>query len=65
MTAQEQVAFRAMTAPCSACHPSFDPYGLVLDWYDVVGRYRTIDDLNKPVDGTHEVAGGGRRCRDR
>ena len=28
------------------------PYGLVLDWYDVVGRYRTIDDLGKPVDGT-------------
>ena len=50
-TAQEQVATRAMTAPCNSCHPSFDPYGLVLDWYDVVGRYRTTDDLGKPVDG--------------
>lgn len=52
MTAQEQVAARAMTTPCSACHPTFDPYGLVLDWYDVVGRFRTTDDVNKPVDGT-------------
>ena len=52
MTAQEQVAARAMTTPCSACHPTFDPYGLVLDWYDVVGRFRTTDDVGKPVDGT-------------
>jgi hypothetical protein len=62
MTAQEQVQSRATTAPCSACHPSFDPYGLVLDWYDVVGRYRTIDHVNKPVDGTTNLppdVGGG------
>lgn len=51
LTAQEQVAFRQQTAPCSSCHPSFDPYGLVLDWYDVVGKFRTVDDLGKPVDG--------------
>jgi hypothetical protein len=50
-TGQEQVAFRSMTAPCNGCHPGFDPYGLVLDWYDVVGRYRMTDDLGKPVDG--------------
>jgi hypothetical protein len=50
-TAQQQVAFRQNTAPCSSCHPSFDPYGLVLDWYDVVGRFRTKDDLGQPVDG--------------
>jgi hypothetical protein len=51
LTAQEQVSYRTATTPCNSCHPSFDPYGLVLDWYDVVGRYRTIDDLGKPVDG--------------
>jgi hypothetical protein len=49
--AQQQVMERATTAPCSACHPSFDPYGLVLEWYDNVGRYRTLDDLMQPVDG--------------
>ncbi len=40
-TGQEQAAYRAMTSPCSACHPSFDPYGLVLEFYDTIGRYRT------------------------
>jgi len=50
-TAQEQVAWRAARPACASCHATFDPYGLVLDWYDVVGRYRTQDDLGKPVDG--------------
>src|SRR5262249_990649 len=31
-TAQQQVEYRKTTAPCNTCHPSFDPYGLVLDW---------------------------------
>jgi hypothetical protein len=52
LTAQEQVQSRKDNAVCAKCHPSFDPYGLVLDWYDVVGRYRMVDDLGKPVDGT-------------
>jgi len=52
MTAQEQVKTRRETSPCNNCHPTFDPYGLVLDWYDVVGRYRIVDDLGKPIDGT-------------
>jgi len=50
-TAQEQVAFRASQPACASCHATFDPYGLVLDWYDVVGRYRTQDEMGKPVDG--------------
>ena len=55
MTAQEQVAPSPTTPPCSNCHPTFDPYALVLDWYDVVGRYRTVDDLGKPIDGTTKL----------
>jgi hypothetical protein len=55
MTAQEQVQSRKDTAPCNNCHPTFDPYALTLDWYDVVGRYRTMDDLGKPIDGTTKL----------
>jgi hypothetical protein len=55
MTAREQVNARSTTPPCSACHPSFDPYGLVLDWYDVLGRFRTVDHLNQPIDGTTKL----------
>jgi Protein of unknown function (DUF1592)/Protein of unknown function (DUF1588) len=50
-TAQEQVQSRKDVALCNSCHGQFDAYGLVLDYYDNLGRYRTLDDLNKPVDG--------------
>jgi mono/diheme cytochrome c family protein len=60
-TSGEQVAARAAPA-CSACHGQLDPYGLALDGYDNLGRYRTIDDLGQPVD-THATLpaalGGG------
>jgi hypothetical protein len=49
-TVQEQVAFRAMIPLCKDCHASFDPYGLVLDYYDNIGIYRTTDDLGGTVD---------------
>jgi hypothetical protein len=60
-TAQEQVASRK-GGICATCHSQIDPYGLVLEWYDTLGRYRTVDTLNKPVDGTTtlpDVIGGG------
>ena len=49
-TSREQVAIRAAQPACSACHAQFDPYGLALDNYDNLGRYRTVDDLGQPVD---------------
>ena len=32
------------------CHGLFDPYGLALDNYDTLGRYRTVDELGRPID---------------
>ena len=61
-TSQQQVAARQAVAPCSSCHAQFDPYGLALDNYDGIGRYRTVDDLGQPVDAHTQlpaVAGGG------
>jgi hypothetical protein len=49
-TAQEQVASRAHGL-CGTCHNQIDPYGLVLEYYDNLARYRTMDHLGKPVDG--------------
>jgi hypothetical protein len=49
-TGQEQVAIRAGQPACNACHGQFDPYGLALENYDAIGRHRTIDDLDRPVD---------------
>jgi hypothetical protein len=50
-TVHQQVAARA-TGVCGNCHSHFDAFGLVLDNYDNIGRYRTIDDLGMPVDAT-------------
>lgn len=50
-TAQEQVASR-QGGLCGSCHAQIDPYGLVLEYYDNLSRYRTTDHLDKPVDGT-------------
>ena len=51
-TAKQQAAVRDdPTVVCSGCHANFDPYGLVLENYDVVARYRTVAEYG-PVDAT-------------
>lgn len=55
-TAQQQVAYRASMPACASCHVHFDPYGVALDSYDVIGRFRTVGDLGKPVDAHATVA---------
>ena len=57
-TAQEQVATRVATSTCKYCHASIDPFGLALDAFDDIARWRTTEpvlDANgnavmKPVD---------------
>jgi Protein of unknown function (DUF1588)/Protein of unknown function (DUF1592) len=49
-TVQQQVAYRASIPLCKGCHGSFDAYGMLLDHYDNIARYRTLDDKNMPVD---------------
>jgi len=39
-TGQEQVASRKAVTLCASCHANIDPYGLVLEFYDTLGRYR-------------------------
>jgi hypothetical protein len=40
-TERQKSTVRGMTSPCNGCHASFDPYGLVLENYDAIGRFRT------------------------
>jgi hypothetical protein len=51
-TERMKAEYRATTVPCSSCHPTFDPYGLVLDRFDVMGRYRTEDAQGRPIETT-------------
>jgi hypothetical protein len=59
---RELADIRAATSPCNTCHASFDAYGLALDSYDVLGRYRMVDPEGRPIDPSVTLpleAGGG------
>jgi hypothetical protein len=49
---REKATYRITTAPCSGCHSGFDPYGLSLENFDSLGRYRTTDDAGRPIDAS-------------
>ena len=49
---RDRSAYRVSTSPCSGCHRIFDAYGLALDRYDIIGRYRTMDPEGRPIDAS-------------
>ena len=52
LSERERADYRATTAPCLGCHVSFDPFGMSLENFDAIGRFRTVDDKMRPVDAT-------------
>jgi Protein of unknown function (DUF1592)/Protein of unknown function (DUF1588)/Protein of unknown function (DUF1595)/Protein of unknown function (DUF1585) len=52
LSEREKAAYRGTTPPCVGCHPSFDPYGLSLENFDVIGRFRTMDPEGRPIDAS-------------
>ncbi|HWA75180.1 MAG TPA: DUF1592 domain-containing protein [Polyangiaceae bacterium] len=50
LSAREQAEFRASQPLCSNCHDNFDAFGLALERYDGVGRYRSVDSQGRPID---------------
>jgi hypothetical protein len=60
MTERQRADVRAQDGVCSGCHVGIDPYGLLLESFDALGKYRTT--LNgKPIDASAEIgpnAGG-------
>jgi len=49
---RERSEYRVKTSPCFGCHRIFDAYGLALDSYDTIGRYRTMDPQGRPIDAS-------------
>jgi hypothetical protein len=41
---------RLALTQCKGCHVRMDPYGLALEGYDAIGRWRTQDEQGQPVD---------------
>ena len=62
LSEREKADYRMNNAPCVGCHPSFDPYGISLDNFDIIGRYRTEDHEKRPINAAVTLpasAGGG------
>lgn len=51
MTPKERMADHRNNAACRSCHAKIDPWGIALENYDAIGRFRTTIN-NKPVDAT-------------
>lgn len=61
-TERELAELRMDTPLCGNCHLSIDPFGLALDTFDVLGRYREVDAEGRAIDPSvtlpKEVGGG-------
>ncbi len=52
ITEKAKADFRAKTSPCNGCHLSFDQYGLAMEHYDAIGRYREAYADGTPIDSS-------------
>jgi hypothetical protein len=55
---REKSEFRTTTPPCFTCHKGIDPYGLALDNFDVIGRYRATDPEGRPISASVTLPDG-------
>jgi hypothetical protein len=55
-TEMEKAMYRKETSPCKGCHAQFDPFGLALEVYDGIGRYRKTDEAGTPIDPTADLS---------
>lgn len=61
-TARRFAQARAEAESCADCHDRFDAYGVALETFDPLGRYRTVDPEGRPIDPSFplpEELGGG------
>jgi hypothetical protein len=61
-TQRELANIRGTTSPCLNCHSTFDAYGLALDTFDALGRFRDKDSGGRPIDPSvtlPDQVGGG------
>ncbi len=51
-TEREKSEYRLSQPSCGVCHRNFDAYGLVLENFDLIGAYRSVDELGRPIDAS-------------
>jgi hypothetical protein len=66
LSERERADYRGTTQPCASCHTSFDPFGISLENFDTVGRYRTVDEQMRPINAavTLPASAGGTPIQD-
>jgi hypothetical protein len=52
LSEREKATYRDTTLPCSGCHESFDPFGLSLENFDTIGKFRTMDPQGRAIDAS-------------
>lgn len=54
----EQLALHRERASCASCHDKFDPFGIALENFDAIGRWRDVDSADEPVASTDVMPDG-------
>jgi hypothetical protein len=55
---RERLAQHRVNPSCNSCHAIIDPLGFALENFDVIGGYRTTDEIGKPVDSAGSTVNG-------
>jgi hypothetical protein len=57
-TMRERLAQHRQNPSCNSCHSVIDPLGFTLENFDVIGGWRTVDEVGKPVDASGATVSG-------
>ncbi len=57
-TMRERLAQHRQDPSCNGCHSVIDPLGFALENFDVIGGWRSVDELGQPVDATGSTESG-------
>jgi hypothetical protein len=58
LSMRERLAQHRQNPSCNSCHSVIDPLGFALENFDVIGGWRAMDELGKPVDAVGSTPGG-------
>ncbi len=57
-TIRERLAQHRRSPTCASCHSVIDPLGFALENFDVIGGWRTVDEVGQQVDARGTTVGG-------
>ena len=58
LSMRERMEQHRSNPACFSCHATIEPYGLALENFDAVGRWRTINENGEPVDASTVLVNG-------